>query len=119
MPRRAVPWAIAALAVLAAAAAIAVPALAGGDDELKRVVVSEFSGLDQVDDKEVQAFCPKGYEVTGGGGGVTHGDDTPSVAMYQSYPQEQSSLVMAHETDPEQHEQAWEMYAVAICVKDG
>jgi hypothetical protein len=113
---RRLPWIVAAAALALAAAAIAVPALAG-EDSPKRVVVQHASDRDDNDDKEAQAHCPEGFEITGGGGGITHGDETPSVALYQSYPMGDSWLAMAHETDPEPPRQTWEVWAVAICVE--
>ena len=78
-----------ALALAVAVAALVVT-LTRGDPEpdlSKRVVyVSNASAKDDIDDKEIRANCPRGTLLVGGGSAVQHGNETPSVAMYQGFP---------------------------------
>jgi hypothetical protein len=82
--------ALGALALVVAAAALVV-ALTRGDPEspdlAKRIVyVSNVTAKDDTDDKEIRADCPRGTMLLGGGSAVQHGNESPSVAMYQGYP---------------------------------
>jgi hypothetical protein len=114
--------ALGALALLVAVAALVVT-LTRGDpqpDLSKRVVyVSNVSAKDDIDDKEIRADCPRGTLLIGGGSAVQHGNETPSVAMYQGFPVDNGWEVQAHETDPEEPNRfpRWDLFAIAICLR--
>jgi hypothetical protein len=114
-----------ALGALALAVAIAalVVTLTRGDpqpDLSKRVVyVSNVSAKDDIDDKEIRANCPRGTLLVGGGSAVQHGNEQPSVAMYQGFPVDNGWEVQAHVTDPGEptHFPRWDLFAIAICLR--
>ena len=111
-----------ALALVVAVAALVVT-LARGDPEpdlSKRVVyVSNASAKDDIDDKEIRANCPRGTLLIGGGSAVQHGNETPSVAMYQGFPVDNGWEVQAHVTDPEEPTDfpRWDLFSIAICLR--
>ena len=114
-----------ALGALALAVAIAafVVTLTRGDPEpdlSKRIVyVSNVTGKDDSDDKEIRADCPRGTLLLGGGSAVQHGNESPSVAMYQGFPVDNGWEVQAHLTNPPKATRFpnWDLFAVAICLR--
>ena len=64
--------------------------------------MSNASAKDDADDKEIRADCPRGSLLIGGGSAVQHGNESPSVAMYQGFPVANGWEVQAHITDPEE-----------------
>ena len=115
--------ALGALALVVAAAALVV-ALTRGDPEspdlAKRIVyVSNVTAKDDTDDKEIRADCPRGTMLFGGGSAVQHGNESPSVAMYQGYPVDNGWEVQAHLTNPPKTTRFpnWDLFAVAICLR--
>ena len=115
--------ALGALALVVAAAALVV-ALTRGDPEspdlAKRIVyVSNVTAKDDTDDKEIRADCPRGTMLLGGGSAVQHGNESPSVAMYQGYPVANGWEVQAHLTNPPQTTRFpnRDLFAVAICLR--
>jgi hypothetical protein len=115
--------ALGALALVVAAAALVVT-LTRGDPEApdlaKRIVyVSNVTAKDDTSDKEIRADCPRGTMLLGGGSAVQHGNESPSVAMYQGFPVDNGWEVQAHLTDPEEktHFPNWDLFAVAICLR--
>ena len=67
----------------------------------KRIVyVSNVSAKDDAGDKEIRADCPRGTMLLGGGSAVQHGNESPSVAMYQGFPVDNGWEVQAHLTNP-------------------
>jgi hypothetical protein len=108
--------------VILAAAALVAALVDGGDDEDlagRFSFVSNFSAEDAVKDKEVNAACPDGTKLIGGGGGIQHGADNPSVAIYLSFPVGQKWNVQAHETDPRlAGKRAWTLFAIAACFRE-
>jgi hypothetical protein len=115
--------ALGALALVVAAAALVVT-LTRGDPEApdlaKRIVyVSNVTAKDDTDDKEIRADCPRGTMLLGGGSAVQHGNESPSVAMYQGFPVDNGWEVQAHLTDPEEetHFPNWDLFAIAICLR--
>jgi len=115
--------ALGALALVVAAAALVV-ALTRGDPEspdlAKRIVyVSNVTAKDDTDDKEIRADCPRGTMLLGGGSAVQHGNESPSVAMYQGYPVANGWEVQAHLTNPPKTTRFpnWDLFAVAICLR--
>jgi hypothetical protein len=111
-----------ALALVVAVAALVVT-LARGDPDpqlAKRIVyVSNVSEKDDAHDKEIRANCPTGTMLVGGGSAVQHGNETPSVAMYQGFPVDNGWEVQAHVTDPEEPTRfpRWDLFSVAICLR--
>ena len=86
----------------------------------KRIVyVSNVSEKDDADDKEIRANCPRGTMLLGGGSAVQHGNESPSVAMYQGYPVDNGWEVQAHLTNPAEDDRFpnWDLFAVAICLR--
>ena len=114
--------ALGGLALVVAVAALVV-ALARGDpdaDLSKRVVyVSNVSAKDDADDKEIRANCPRGTLLVGGGSAVQHGNEQPSVSMYQGFPVDNGWEVQAHVTDPEEPTgfTRWDVFSIAICLR--
>jgi hypothetical protein len=115
--------ALGALALVVAIVALVV-ALTRGDpkspDLAKRIVyVSNVTGKDDSDDKEIRADCPGGTMLLGGGSAVQHGNESPSVAMYQGYPVDNGWEVQAHLTNPPKTTRFpnWDLFAVAICLR--
>ena len=114
--------ALGALALVVAIAALVVT-LARGDpdpDLSDRIVyVSNVSEKDDIHDKEIRANCPSGTMLVGGGSAVQHGNEAPSVAMYQGFPVDNGWEVQAHETDPEEPNRfpRWDLFAIAICLR--
>jgi hypothetical protein len=115
--------ALGALALVVAIVALVV-ALTRGDpkspDLAKRIVyVSNVTGKDDSDDKEIRADCPRGTMLLGGGSAVQHGNESPSVAMYQGYPVDNGWEVQAHLTNPPKTTRFpnWDLFAVAICLR--
>jgi hypothetical protein len=114
--------ALGALALVVAVAALVVT-LARGDPEpdlSKRIVyVSNVSEKDDVHDKEIRASCPAGTMLVGGGSAVQHGNESPSVAMYQGFPVDNGWEVQAHLTDPEEETRFpnWDLFSIAICLR--
>ena len=114
--------ALGALALVVAVAALVV-ALTRGDprpDLSKRVVyVSNVSEKDAAADKEIRADCPRGTLLLGGGSAVQHGNESPSVAVYQGYPVDNGWEVQAHLTNPPKRTRFpnWDLFSVAICLK--
>ena len=114
--------ALGALALAVAVAALVVT-LTRGDpnpDLAKRIVyVSNVSEKDDVHDKEIRADCPRGTMLLGGGSAVQHGNESPSVAMYQGYPVDNGWEVQAHLTNPPKTTRFpnWDLFAVAICLR--
>ncbi len=89
-------------------------------DLSKRIVyVSNVSEKDDADDKEIRADCPRGTTLLGGGSAVQHGNESPSVAMYQGYPVDNGWEVQAHLTNPPKTTRFpnWDLFAVAICLR--
>ena len=118
-----VPDAAEVLGALALVVAFVV-ALTRGDpkspDLAKRIVyVSNVTGKDDSDDKEIRADCPRGTMLLGGGSAVQHGNESPSVAMYQGYPVDNGWEVQAHLTNPPKTTRFpnWDLFAVAICLR--
>ena len=115
--------ALGALALIVAAVALVVT-LARGDpkapDLAKRIVyVSNVTEKDDTGDKEIRADCPRGTMLLGGGSAVQHGNESPSVAMYQGYPVANGWEVQAHLTNPPKTTRFpnWDLFAVAICLR--
>ena len=114
--------ALGALALVVAAVALVVT-LTRGDpqpDLAKRIVyVSNVTGKDDTGDKEIRADCPRGTMLLGGGSAVQHGNESPSVAMYQGYPVDNGWEVQAHLTNPSKPTRFpnWDLFAVAICLR--
>jgi hypothetical protein len=115
--------ALGALALVVAAVALVVT-LTRGDpkapDLAKRIVyVSNVTGKDDTGDKEIRADCPRGTVLLGGGSAVQHGNESPSVAMYQGYPVANGWEVQAHLTNPPKTTRFpnWDLFAVAICLR--
>jgi hypothetical protein len=114
-----------ALGALALAVAIAalVVTLARGDPEpdlSKRIVyVSNVTDKDDANDKEIRASCPRGTMLVGGGSAVQHGNESPSVAMYQGFPVDNGWEVQAHLTNPPKATRFpnWDLFAIAICLR--
>ena len=103
-----------ALGALALVVAVAAPQLA------KRIVyVSNVSEKDDAHDKEIRANCPTGTMLVGGGSAVQHGNEAPSVAMYQGFPVDNGWEVQAHLTDPEEKTDFpnWDLFSIAICLR--
>src|SRR3954451_15389862 len=89
-------------------------------DLAKRIVyVSNVTGKDDTGDKEIRADCPRGTMLLGGGSAVQHGNESPSVAMYQGYPVANGWEVQAHLTNPPKTTRFpnWDLFAVAICLR--
>jgi hypothetical protein len=96
--------ALGALALVVAVAALVVTLARGDPDPQlgKRIVyVSNVSAKDATHEKEIRASCPTGTMLVGGGSAVQHGNEAPSVAMYQGFPVDNGWEVQAHLTDPE------------------
>jgi len=115
--------ALGALALVVAAVALVVT-LTRGDptspDLAKRIVyVSNVTAKDDTGDKEIRADCPRGTMLLGGGSAVQHGNESPSVAMYQGYPVANGWEVQAHLTNPPRTTRFpnWDLFAVAICLR--
>jgi hypothetical protein len=115
--------ALGALALVVAAVALVVT-LTRGDpkapDLAKRIVyVSNVTEKDDTGDKEIRADCPRGTMLLGGGSAVQHGNESPSVAMYQGYPVANGWEVQAHLTNPPKTTRFpnWDLFAVAICLR--
>jgi hypothetical protein len=115
--------ALGALALIVAAVALVVT-LARGDpkapDLAKRIVyVSNVTAKDDTGDKEIRADCPRGTMLLGGGSAVQHGNESPSVAMYQGYPVANGWEVQAHLTNAPKTTRFpnWDLFAVAICLR--
>jgi hypothetical protein len=89
-------------------------------DLAKRIVyVSNVTEKDDTDDKEIRADCPRGTMLLGGGSAVQHGNESPSVAVYQGYPVANGWEVQAHLTNPPKTTRFpnWDLFAVAICLR--
>ena len=115
--------ALGALALVVAAVALVVT-LTRGDpkapDLAKRIVyVSNVTDKDDTGDKEIRADCPRGTMLLGGGSAVQHGNESPSVAMYQGFPVANGWEVQAHLTNPPKTTRFpnWDLFAVAICLR--
>lgn len=114
--------ALGALALVVAVVALVVT-LTRGDpqpDLAKRIVyVSNVTEKDAVGDKEIRADCPRGTMLLGGGSAVQHGNESPSVAMYQGYPVANGWEVQAHLTNPPKTTRFpnWDLFAIAICLR--
>jgi hypothetical protein len=115
--------ALGALALVVAAVALVVT-LTRSDpktpDLAKRIVyVSNVTGKDDTGDKEIRADCPRGTMLLGGGSAVQHGNESPSVAMYQGYPVANGWEVQAHLTNPPRTTRFpnWDLFAIAICLR--
>ena len=115
--------ALGALALVVAAVALVVT-LTRGDpkapDLAKRIVyVSNVTGKDDTGDKEIRADCPRGTMLLGGGSAVQHGNESPSVAMYQGFPVDNGWEVQAHLTNPPKETRFpnWDLFAIAICLR--
>ena len=115
--------ALGALALVVAAVALVVT-LTRGDPEApdlaKRIVyVSNVTDKDDTGDKEIRADCPRGTMLLGGGSAVQHGNESPSVAMYQGFPVANGWEVQAHLTNPPKTTRFpnWDLFAVAICLR--
>jgi hypothetical protein len=116
--------ALGALALVVAVAALIV-ALTRGDPEAapdlsKRIVyVSTVTEKDAAGDKEIRADCPRGTMLIGGGSAVQHGNESPSVAMYQGYPVDNGWEVQAHLTNPPKTSRFpnWDLFSIAICLR--
>ena len=112
--------ALGALALVVAVVALVVTLTRGDPDLSNRIVyVSNASAKDDADDKEIRADCPRGSLLIGGGSAVQHGNESPSVAMYQGFPVANGWEVQAHITDPEEPNDfpRWDLFAVAICLR--
>jgi hypothetical protein len=57
--------------------------------------------------------------LVGGGSAVQHGNEAPSVAMYQGFPVANGWEVQAHLTDPEEKTDFpnWDLFSIAICLR--
>jgi hypothetical protein len=114
--------ALGALALVVAVVALVVT-LTRGDpqpDLAKRIVyVSNVTEKDAAGDKEIRADCPRGTMLLGGGSAVQHGNESPSVAMYQGYPVANGWEVQAHLTNPPKTTRFpnWDLFAIAICLR--
>ena len=114
--------ALGALALVVAVVALVVT-LTRGDpkpDLAKRIVyVSNVTDKDDTADKEIRADCPGGTMLIGGGSAVQHGNESPSVAMYQGFPVDNGWEVQAHVTDPEEPTgfPRWDVFSIAICLR--
>ena len=115
--------ALGALALVVAAVAHVVT-LTRGDpkapDLAKRIVyVSNVTDKDDTGDKEIRADCPRGTMLLGGGSAVQHGNESPSVAMYQGFPGANGWEVQAPLTNPPKTTRFpnWDLFAVAICLR--
>jgi len=114
--------ALGALALAVALVAVVVT-LARGDptpDLAKRIVyVSNVSQKDDAADKEIRADCPHGTTLVGGGSAVQHGNESPSVAMYQGFPVANGWEVQAHLTNPPKRTRFpnWDLFSIAICLR--
>jgi hypothetical protein len=115
--------ALGALALVVAAVAL-VLTLTRADpkapDLAKRIVyVSNVTEKDDTGDKEIRADCPRGTLLLGGGSAVQHGNESPSVAMYQGYPVANGWEVQAHLTNPPKTTRFpnWDLFAIAICLR--
>jgi hypothetical protein len=115
--------ALGALALVVAAVALVVT-LTRGDppapDLARRIVyVSNVTEKDDTGDKEIRADCPRGTMLVGGGSAVQHGNESPSVAMYQGYPVANGWEVQAHLTNPPKRTRFpnWDLFSVAICLR--
>jgi len=114
--------ALGGLALVVAIAALVVTLTRGDPDPdlSKRVVyVSNASAKDDIGDKEIRANCPRGTLLVGGGSAVQHGNEQPSVAMYQGFPVDNGWEVQAHVTDPEEPTDfpRWDLFSIAICLR--
>ena len=114
--------ALGALALVVAVAALVVALTRDdpGPGLAKRIVyVSNVTDKDDAGDKEIRADCPRGTLLLGGGSAVQHGNESPSVAMYQGYPVGNGWEVQAHLTNPPRttHFPNWDLFAVAICLR--
>jgi hypothetical protein len=116
--------ALGALALVVALVALVVTLTRGDADPdpdlSKRIVyISNVTDKDDTADKEIRADCPRGTMLLGGGSAVQHGNESPSVAMYQGYPVENGWEVQAHLTNPPRTTRFpnWDLFAVAICLK--
>ena len=111
-----------ALALAVALVALVVT-LTRGDPEPdlgKRIVyISNATEKDDTADKEIRADCPRGTMLVGGGSAVQHGNEAPSVAMYQGFPVDNGWEVQAHLTDPEEKTDFpnWDLFSIAICLR--
>jgi hypothetical protein len=114
-----VPTVVSLLALVIATAALVVALTREPEDLASRlVVVSNASAKDAIDAKEIRADCPAGTTLLGGGFAVQHGHDTPSVAVYQSFPVTGGWEAQAHETDPEDDRRfPWTLQSIAYCVR--
>jgi hypothetical protein len=114
--------ALGALALVVAVAALVVTLARGDPDPQlgKRIVyVSNVSAKDATHEKEIRASCPTGTMLVGGGSAVQHGNEAPSVAMYQGFPVDNGWEVQAHLTDPEDRTDFpnWDLFSIAICLR--
>ena len=114
--------ALGALALVVAVVALVVALTRGAPepDLAKRIVyVSNVTAKDDTDDKEIRADCPRGTLLLGGGSAVQHGNESPSVAVYQGYPVANGWEVQAHLTNPPKTTSFpnWDLFAVAICLR--
>jgi hypothetical protein len=114
--------ALGALALVVAVAALVVNLARGDPDPQlgKRIVyVSNVSAKDATHEKEIRASCPTGTMLVGGGSAVQHGNEAPSVAMYQGFPVDNGWEVQAHLTDPEDRTDFpnWDLFSIAICLR--
>ena len=114
--------ALGALALAVAVAALVVTLTRGDPDPdlSERVVyVSNVTDKDDANDKEIRASCPRGTMLVGGGSAVQHGNETPSVAMYQGFPVDNGWEVQAHLTNPPKATRFpnWDLFAIAICLR--
>jgi hypothetical protein len=123
--------ALGALALVVAVAALVVTLARGDPDPQlgKRIVyVSNVSAKDATHEKEIRASCPTGTMLVGGGSAVQHGNEAPSVAMYQGFPSvamyqgfpvDNGWEVQAHLTDPEDRTDFpnWDLFSIAICLR--
>ena len=114
--------ALGALALAVALVALVVT-VARGDPEpdlARRIVyISNVTEKDDTADKEIRADCPRGTMLVGGGSAVQHGNEAPSVAMYQGFPVDNGWEVQAHLTDPEEKTDFpnWDLFSIAICLR--
>jgi hypothetical protein len=129
-PRRtaAVAVGLSRLTKLALALSIAAAGLAGTaiglqsqeHDVGERILFTHnASASDAIDAKEIRADCPRGSMVIGGGAAIQHGEQTPTVALYQGFPVDGGWEVQAHETRPERNpRRPWTLEAIAVCLRN-
>jgi hypothetical protein len=108
-----------ALAVALLALVVTVARDPAPDLATRIVYVSNVTEKDDTADKEIRADCPRGTMLVGGGSAVQHGNESPSVAVYQGYPVANGWEVQAHLTNPPKRTRFpnWDLFSIAICLR--